>query len=101
MAVYAANELGKMLVAPRAAGFNLSLDARIGLYSLIGRRWPSEGADRPGPQLIVYDAVAAFLRRQCDAGDIDFKRAFPPPPYLQEYRKKQAVKLRMNPRQAG
>jgi len=101
LAVYAANELARMLLTPRAAGFNLSLDARIGLYSLIGRRWPSLDADRPGPQLIVYDTVARYLRRECDARGIDFKRAFPPPPGLEEYRKKRAVRLRMNPRQAG
>ncbi len=94
LAVYAREELKKMLVAPQAAGFNLSFDARIRVYSRIGRYWPSQDVDRPGPQLLVYDIVARYLRRECDVRNIDFERAFPPPPYLKEYRLKQARRLR-------
>jgi len=93
LADYAAREFEKMLLAPHAVGFDLSFDARIRLYTLIGGHWPSKDADRPGPLLISYDVVARYLRRECDARDIDFKRTFPPPPYLDEYRRKRAARL--------
>ncbi len=98
---YAADELRGMLVEPKAAGFDLSFDARIALYSLIDRHWPSEDADRPGPLLIAYGTVARYLRRECDARGIDFERAFPPPPYLQEYLRKRDARFRSKPRRAG
>jgi len=71
--------LANMLVQPRIIGVNLLLLARANLYARLDA----------STQRSVYDLVAEPLARQSDAAGIDFDKAFPPPPGLQNYRSRQ------------
>lgn len=93
-----AGRLALLVVNPRAAGFNLSMDARIRLYGRVAELWPSRSADEPGPVLIAYDGIAQPLKRQCEVAGEPFDQAFGKPAFLDAYRAKHARIL--TPRQS-
>lgn len=72
-----------MLANPRLAGYNLSLDARARVWSIM----PGE------TKLRIYGFIARSLARECDVWDFDFNRSFPAPPGVEEYRAKSGRRI--------
>lgn len=74
-----------VLVDPYSAGFSLPLIQRVQLYARLD----------DGTRVIAYDRLAAsqLLRDQCDREGLDFNKAFPPPPGLEQYRQWQQQQL--------
>jgi hypothetical protein len=68
-----------LLVMPQARGYDLSLLQRARLYSKLDHRM----------QLVVYDMIAPFLPEQCEWWNIDFKKAFPAPIGIEQFRAEQ------------
>ncbi|MFP4434708.1 MAG: hypothetical protein ACLFTN_09580 [Phycisphaerae bacterium] len=78
-----------LLIEPRAFGYDVSLVERSTMYQAL-----------PESYLVgIYDVIAPFLRRQCEAQDppLDFPSAFPEPDGLEEYRKR--VREQFSPEQ--
>ncbi len=74
-----------VLVEPYCAGYHLSLIQRSQLYGRL------DDATRT----LAYGRLAAsqLLRDQCDREGLDFDKAFPPPPGLEQYRQWQQQQL--------
>jgi len=68
-----------LLIRPQIYAMWLPLTDRSRLYASIS----------PQGQLKIYDSIAPALRRQCEAEGLDFDKAFPAPPGLEEYRERQ------------
>jgi len=66
---YAVEVVLRLLVAPRAMGYNLDIAERSRLY---------RGLD-PKVQKIIQEQVGRHLKTQCEQEGIDFQSAFPPP----------------------
>lgn len=72
-----------LLVEPRMVGYNLTLVDRARMYASLPQQM----------RLAIYDMIAPYLREQCRREGIDFQRAFPPPPGLEEYRSRRGRPL--------
>jgi len=75
--------LANMLARPVLHYARLSLLDRSFLYAAVDTRF----------QVRVYDQVGPYLRRECAEQGLDFERAFPAPPGLQEFREQQRRQL--------
>ncbi|MCD4699823.1 MAG: hypothetical protein K8R91_04540 [Phycisphaerae bacterium] len=64
------NFLVTMLVQPRAVGLNVPLITKANLYNTLTPRMRQE----------LFPLIADRLRKQCQAEEIDFDKAFPTPP---------------------
>ncbi|MCK4603056.1 MAG: hypothetical protein KAU28_11355, partial [Phycisphaerae bacterium] len=73
-----------ILVRPRILGQDIPLVDRARFY----RQMP------PRLQVLLYGRAAAELRRLCEIEGLDFAKAFPPPPGLEEFRRRQLQGLR-------
>lgn len=75
---YLADLVAQMLVNPRTIGTYLDLETRHRIYTSLPAR----------TQAVLYDFVAPALRRQCDLAEpkLDFNKAFPAPPGLEQRR---------------
>jgi len=73
----ARNVLMYLLVNPRLMGVNLSLIRRSDIYRSL-----SDDMRRG-----LYDRIAPSLRRECEAWEIDFSKAFPAPPGMKATRR--------------
>jgi len=67
---YAWTNALRLLVAPRALGYHLTLTERSALY---------KGLDEASREA-VYPRAAGALKQYCKAEGMDFAKAFPPPP---------------------
>ncbi len=79
----AADVLYQMMTYPRALRYDLSLEARSRLWAeassfLMVRPASGDGSGFP-LAVMVYDAVADPLRRQCRKQNLDFEKMFPRP----------------------
>jgi len=81
--IVSGNVLQALLVRPQLAGVYLPLLDRVRLYAALDARM----------RVILYDPVAPFLQAQCRAEELDFQKAFPAPPGLEEYRARQRRRL--------
>ena len=68
-----------MLVRPRALGYDLTLEDRSRLYTHL--------AVPDAIRRNVFDVLARRLRPECRAKGVDFNKAFPEPPHMDEFRR--------------
>jgi len=83
MGVLARDVVASLLVRPRVLGVDLALVKRSELYRALD----------DGMQRELYDIIAPALRRQCDLWELDFAKAFPAPPGMEQARQRRAPKL--------
>ena len=83
LAAMARDVVAGLLVRPRALGVDLSLVRRSELYRSLEDRMQRE----------LYDIVAPALRRQCELWELDFAKAFPIPPGIEQARQRRAPEL--------
>lgn len=71
-----ASILGDLLINPAIHGLKIDLVSRSALYG------------QQGTQIrqAIYDYISPFLREQCRTEKLDFNKAFPEPPHMQEFR---------------
>jgi hypothetical protein len=73
----AADVAANLLVVPRQLGVDLTLIDRSNLYGSLDLQ----------TQQAIYDAIAPSLSRECATWGIDFDKAFPLPPGMDEFRR--------------
>ncbi|MCD6364862.1 MAG: hypothetical protein J7M14_03215 [Planctomycetes bacterium] len=79
------NMVAVMLIRPQTTGLYLNLESRHRIYVALS----------PEMQVMLYDRIAGPLRFQCAQATpkLDFDKAFPKPPGLDEYHRQQRQKL--------